>query len=117
MSAYSAVFLLKVSWYSFGGVSMFDYPAQLLRSPTTGQQLRGTTTPEAIHALITKTADSYHEASSSSHSPVSISASYHARFLRALVKNDRERYENNVMPIDPRLQGMFPNCSPMDSLP
>ncbi|KAF9052795.1 fungal-specific transcription factor domain-containing protein [Panaeolus papilionaceus] len=87
MSAYSAVFLLK-----------------LLRSPTTGQQLRGTTTPEAIHALITKTADSYHEASSSSHSPVSISASYHARFLRALVKNDRERYENNVMPIDPRLQ-------------
>ncbi|CAA7270167.1 unnamed protein product [Cyclocybe aegerita] len=94
MTAYSAVFLLR-----------------LLRGPTTGNQL-GPNAAHEIHTLISQTADSYHEASSSSHSPVSISASYHARFLRALVANDifkarrheRERNDNS-MPIDPRLQG------------
>lgn len=64
-----------------------------------------------IHALITQTADAYQEASSSSHSPVSISAAYHSRFLRHLVhkdifkarKSERERHVG--VQIDPRLQG------------
>lgn len=74
-------------------------------------------TANEIHTLISKTADSYQEASSSSHSQVSLSASYHARFLRSLVANDifkarrgeRERYDcSNNMPIDPRLQCKSP---------
>ena len=68
---------------------------------------------EKTHSLITQTADSYQDASAGCHLPVSISASYHARFLRSLVSNDifrgqrpeRERHENG-MPIDPRLQGI-----------
>ncbi|KDR81356.1 hypothetical protein GALMADRAFT_239209 [Galerina marginata CBS 339.88] len=98
MTAYSAVFLLK-----------------LLRISSTGHHLSPETANE-IHTLISKTADSYQEASSSSHSPVSISASYHARFLRSLVANDifkarrgeRERSDSTNMPIDPRLQGPQP---------
>ncbi|KAF9557675.1 hypothetical protein CPC08DRAFT_668433 [Agrocybe pediades] len=95
MTAYSAVFLLK-----------------LLRVSSTGNHL-GHETANEIHTLISKTADSYQEASSTPHSPVSISASYHARFLRSLVANDifkaqrgeRERYDISNMPIDPRLEG------------
>ncbi|PPQ90137.1 hypothetical protein CVT25_012306 [Psilocybe cyanescens] len=95
MTAYSAVFLLK-----------------LLRISHIGHQL-GADVANDIHTLISKTADSYQEASSNSNSPVSIPASYHARFLRSLVANDIfksrrvERYDNN-MPIDPRLQGPPP---------
>ena len=65
-----------------------------------------------IHALITQTADAYQEASSSSNSPISISAAYHSRFLRNLVHKDlfkaqRSERERHVgVPIDPRLQGM-----------
>ena len=77
-----------------------------------GHQL-GQETATEIYTLITQTADSYQEASTSAHAPVSISASYHARFLRSLVANDvfkakrseRERQDSGV-PIDPRLQGM-----------
>lgn len=89
MSAYSAVFLLK-----------------LLRSSSTYPQLHDGAASE-IHAIISKTADSYHEASTLS--PASTLAAYHARFLRSLLTNDlfnarraeKGRYET---PIDPRLQ-------------
>jgi len=94
MSAYSAVFLLK-----------------LLRSSNTLAQLHEGTAHE-IHTLISKTADAYYDASVLS--PASTSAAYHSRFLRSLLANDifkarrgdSERYES--MPIDPRLQGTTP---------
>ncbi|KAJ7470490.1 fungal-specific transcription factor domain-containing protein [Mycena latifolia] len=94
MSAYSAVFLLK-----------------LLRSSNTLAQLHEGTAHE-IHTLISKTADAYYDASVLS--PASTSAAYHSRFLRSLLANDifksrqnnSERYES--MPIDPRLQGHTP---------
>ncbi|KAJ7285568.1 fungal-specific transcription factor domain-containing protein [Mycena rebaudengoi] len=90
MSAYAAVFLLK-----------------LLRTSNTLAQLHEGTAHE-IHSLISKTADAYYDASVLS--PASTSAAYHARFLRSLLANDifksrrgeSERYEN--LPIDPRLQ-------------
>jgi len=93
MSAYSAVFLLR-----------------LLRSSNTLAQLHEGTAHE-IHSVISKTADAYYDASLLS--PASTSAAYHARFLRSLVANDifksrrnePERYESAPLPIDPRLQG------------
>ncbi|KAJ7135045.1 fungal-specific transcription factor domain-containing protein [Mycena crocata] len=92
MSAYAAVFLLK-----------------LLRSSNTLAQLHEGTAHE-IHSLISKTADAYYEASLLS--PASTSPAYHSRFLRSLLANDifktrrsdPERYSES-MPIDPRLQG------------
>ncbi|KAJ7632335.1 hypothetical protein FB45DRAFT_912180 [Roridomyces roridus] len=97
MSAYAAVFLLK-----------------LLRSSNTLAQLHEGTAHE-IHSLISKTADAYYDASVLS--PASTSAAYHARFLRSLLANDifksrrsePERYES--MAIDPRLQGTTPTSS------
>ncbi|KAF8197377.1 fungal-specific transcription factor domain-containing protein [Pholiota molesta] len=92
MTAYSAIFLLK-----------------LLRTPNTGDQL-GAERAHEIHQLIMQTANSYEEASRFALSTVSMAASYHARFLRSLVEHDifksrrgeRERSDNT--PIDPRLQ-------------
>ncbi|TEB36075.1 hypothetical protein FA13DRAFT_1683361 [Coprinellus micaceus] len=94
MTAYSAVFLLK-----------------LLQTPTTYSQI-GESTANDIYSLISKTADSYYEASNLS--PVATSAAYHARFLQSLLANDifqsrrpdgRPAGRNdNRMPIDPRLQ-------------
>ncbi|KAJ6611766.1 fungal-specific transcription factor domain-containing protein [Mycena sp. CBHHK59/15] len=104
MSAYSAVFLLK-----------------LLRSSNTLAQLHEGTAHE-IHSLISKTADAYYDASVLS--PASTSAAYHARFLRSLLANDifkarrgdSERYES--MPIDPRLQGPSPaSMYPQQQIP
>ncbi|KAF5331051.1 hypothetical protein D9619_005705 [Psilocybe cf. subviscida] len=99
MSAYSAVFLLK-----------------LLRTPNTGDQL-GAERANDIYNAISQTADAYDKASMSTHSSVSFSAAYHARFLRSLVENDifktrrveQERGDTN-MPIDPRLQA--PSVAP-----
>jgi hypothetical protein len=91
MTAYSAIFLLK-----------------LLRSSNTLAQLHEGTAHE-IHSLISKTADAYHDASVLS--PASTAAAYHARFLRSLVANDIHKARQNekdkfdVTPIDPRLQG------------
>ncbi|KAF8892684.1 fungal-specific transcription factor domain-containing protein [Infundibulicybe gibba] len=90
MTAYSAVFLLK-----------------LLRSPNS--QLSDATAKE-IHSLISKTAEAYHDVSALS--PASSSAAYHSRFLRGLVTSDifktrrgeKDRYENG-MSLDPRLPG------------
>ncbi|KAH9483811.1 Protein priB [Psilocybe cubensis] len=88
MTAYSAVFLLK-----------------LLRTNLINIDSDNLNVAE-IHKLISQTADSYQDASLSS--PVSISASYHARFLRSLVANDifktRHVQPSHSMPIDPRLQ-------------
>ena len=92
---------------------------QLLRSPNTSDEFSSDTMSE-IHALITQTADAYQEASSSSHSPVSVSAAYHSRFLRHLVHKDifkarkSERERHVCVPIDPRLQGMEPPCQLVD---
>ncbi|KAJ7063042.1 fungal-specific transcription factor domain-containing protein [Mycena amicta] len=94
MSAYSAVFLLK-----------------LLRSSNTLGKLHEGAAHD-IHSLISKTADAYYEASVLS--PTSTSAAYHARFLRSLLSNDifkarqpdSDRFES--MPIDPRLQAPAP---------
>ncbi|KAH9967928.1 fungal-specific transcription factor domain-containing protein [Russula dissimulans] len=68
MTAYSAVFLLK-----------------LLRSSKTLAELHEGATGE-IHAIISKTADAYEEASHLS--PACTGAAYHARFLRELVAQD-----------------------------
>ncbi|THV08056.1 hypothetical protein K435DRAFT_741674 [Dendrothele bispora CBS 962.96] len=93
MSAYSAVFLLR-----------------LLRSASTLPQLPEGASQE-VHEVISKTADAYYEASVLS--PASSSAAYHARFLRGLLANDifrsrkpeKPRIDNGGLPIDPRLQG------------
>ncbi|KZT28631.1 hypothetical protein NEOLEDRAFT_1129473 [Neolentinus lepideus HHB14362 ss-1] len=90
MTAYSAVFLLK-----------------LLRSSNTLAELHEGATND-IYALISSTADAYQEASTLS--PASTSAAYHARFLRSLVANDifKARHSEKSkqdMAIDPRLQG------------
>ncbi|KAF8921608.1 hypothetical protein CPB85DRAFT_1489996 [Mucidula mucida] len=90
MSAYSAVFLLK-----------------LLRSSHALPQLHEGAARE-IHTAITKTADAYHAASNLS--PASTQAAYHARFLRSLLTNDlfgsrrREKARYDTSSIDPRLQ-------------
>ncbi|ESK88420.1 prib protein [Moniliophthora roreri MCA 2997] len=90
MSAYAAVVLLKY-----------------LRNPVTAPQLPEEAA-ERIHAMISKTADAYYEASVLS--PASSGAAYHARFLRKLVANDisrsrrTERHAGSPS-IDPRLQG------------
>ncbi|KAI0049688.1 hypothetical protein FA95DRAFT_817460 [Auriscalpium vulgare] len=68
MTAYSAVFLLK-----------------LLRSSKTLAELQDGATAE-VHVLISKTADAYEEASHLS--SACTGAAYHARFLRALVAQD-----------------------------
>ncbi|KAK7440278.1 hypothetical protein VKT23_017218 [Stygiomarasmius scandens] len=92
MSAYSAVFLLR-----------------LLRSASTLPQLHEGASHE-VHEVISKTADAYYEASVLS--PASTSAAYHARFLRSLLANDifrsrkpeKTRLNNGGMLIDPRPQ-------------
>lgn len=68
MTAYAAVFLLK-----------------LLRSSKTLAELHEGATGE-IHAIISKTADAYEEASHLS--PACTAAAYHARFLRELIAQD-----------------------------
>lgn len=102
MTAYSAVFLLK-----------------LLRSSNTYHQLKETA--HDIHVVISETADAYQDASQLS--PPSTSAAYHARFLRSLVSNDvfrarrndqKERHDAGV-PIDPRLQSLPTSHAPMPS--
>jgi hypothetical protein len=102
MTAYSAIFLLK-----------------LLRSSNTHTDLQSELPEGAahrIHTAITKTADAYQEASHLS--PTSTSAAYHARFLWSLVRNDIERARQNAqkdIPIDPNIQSPYsPNttCAP-----
>ncbi|KAK2467121.1 hypothetical protein APHAL10511_001379 [Amanita phalloides] len=89
MSAYSAVFLLR-----------------LLRNPVT-HALLSESIAHDVYDLISQTADAYHDASS----PASTSAAYHSRFLRSLVTEEviksrrAEKRKDNGMPIDPRLQG------------
>ncbi|KIL68664.1 hypothetical protein M378DRAFT_158512 [Amanita muscaria Koide BX008] len=93
MSAYSAIFLLR-----------------LLRNPITYSHLSETTAHE-IYDLISQTADAFHDASS----PASTSAAYHSRFLRSLVTEEimrsrqTEKRKDTSMPIDPRLQGLPPS--------
>ncbi|KAF7295231.1 Zn(2)-C6 fungal-type domain-containing protein [Mycena indigotica] len=92
MSAYSAVFLLK-----------------LLRSSNTLAQLHEGAAHD-INSLISKTADAFYDASMLS--PTSTSAAYHARFLRSLLTNDifkarqSEPDRFNGMPLDPRLSAV-----------
>ena len=62
--------------------------SQLLRSSKTLAELHEGATGE-IHAIISKTADAYEEASHLS--PACTSAAYHARFLRELVAQDTFR--------------------------
>ncbi|KAG1843609.1 fungal-specific transcription factor domain-containing protein [Suillus subalutaceus] len=94
MTAYSAIFLLK-----------------LLRSSNTHTDLQSELPEGAahqIHTAITKTADAYQEASHLS--PTSTSAAYHARFLWSLVRNDIERARQNAqkdIPIDPNIQSSY----------
>lgn len=108
MSAYCAVFLLRVGVYHCCYRSLTNILEKLLRSSSTLAQLNEGTQHD-IHSIISKTADVYQDASMLS--PASTSAAYHARFLRSLVtndifkarRNDKDRYDN--LPIDPRLQG------------
>lgn len=91
MSAYSAVFLLK-----------------LLRSPTVSSQLNENVVQE-IHTAISQTADAYQDASSLS-SEFTLAAT-HSRFLRSLVSNEsvftirkNTLKEGRDIPVDPRVQ-------------
>lgn len=99
MTAYSAIFLLK-----------------LLRSSNTHTDLQSELPEGAthqIHTAITKTADAYQEASHLS--PTSTSAAYHARFLWSLVRNDIERARQNAqkdIPIDPNIQSPYTPTTP-----
>ncbi|KAH7906062.1 fungal-specific transcription factor domain-containing protein [Hygrophoropsis aurantiaca] len=94
MTAYSAIFLLK-----------------LLRSSSTRTDLHTELhegAAQEIYASITKTAEAYHEASLSS--PTSSSAAYHARFLTSLVHNDLRKMRDNdrrtnTAPISPPIAG------------
>lgn len=98
MTAYAAVFLLKVFSFYDPAEGSTNSCRQLLRSSNTLAQLHEGATEE-IHSTISKTADAYHEASTLSSS--SSAAAYHARFLKALVANDslrakqaeKERYQ------------------------
>ena len=87
MTAYSAVFLLKVCdtrpIISMQALIIFS---QLLRSSNTLAQLHEGASEE-IHTQISKTAEAYHEASLLAPSSSSSAAS-HARFLRSLVAQD-----------------------------
>lgn len=91
MTAYSAIFLLK-----------------LLRSSNTHTDLQSELPEGAvsqIHVAITKTAEAYQEASHLL--PTSTSAIYHARFLLSLVRADMERTRQTPVkevPIDPNIQ-------------
>jgi len=91
MTAYSAIFLLK-----------------LLRSSNTHTDLQSELPEGAapqIHVAITKTAEAYQEASHLS--PTSSSAAYHSRFLLSLVRADIERTRQapvKEVPIDPSIQ-------------
>jgi len=91
MTAYSAIFLLK-----------------LLRSSNTHTDLQSELPEGAapqIHVAITKTAEAYQEASHLS--PTSSSAAYHSRFLLSLVRADIERTRQapvKEIPIDPSIQ-------------
>jgi hypothetical protein len=91
MSAYAAVFLLK-----------------LLNSSNTSSGLPEGAAHE-VHELISKTADAYFDASLNS---PSTSAVFHARFLRNLVNNDvfkaREKCQPERLSADPRLQSHSP---------
>jgi hypothetical protein len=86
ISAYSAVFLIKVRKDLF-----FDFRRltnmQLLRRTAMLHELAHTASND-IHELISQTADAYQEAALLAVS--SSSAAYHARFLRALVAKDAE---------------------------
>jgi len=103
MTAYSAIFLLK-----------------LLRSSNTHTDLQSELPEGAapqIHVAITKTAEAYQEASHLS--PTSTSAVYHARFLLSLVRADIERTRQaplKEVPIDPNIQqdsyAQAPPCTP-----
>jgi hypothetical protein len=81
--------------------------SQLARNSHTVAQFNESSITE-VHALISKTADAYQDASILS--PASSSAAAHARFLRSLVardmcehrENEKERFDS--MSIDPRLQ-------------
>ncbi|EIN07589.1 hypothetical protein PUNSTDRAFT_126610 [Punctularia strigosozonata HHB-11173 SS5] len=99
MTAYSAVFLLK-----------------LMRSSNTLAELHEGATNE-IYSNIAKTADAYSEASQLS--PASTSAAAHARFLRSLIANDifkarqteKERPVSALPPIDTRMHASAPGTS------
>jgi hypothetical protein len=112
MTAYSAVFLLKVnSSLAITWSIEIQLFVQLLRSSNTFSQLKETA--HDIHVVISETADAYQEASQLC--PPSTSAAYHARFLRSLVSNDVFRTRQNDqkrqdagVPIDPRLQSKSP---------
>ncbi|KAJ8078494.1 hypothetical protein PM082_012776 [Marasmius tenuissimus] len=105
MSAYAAVFLLK-----------------LLRNPATAPQLPECAREE-VHSVISQTAAAYDEASAMS--PASSSAATHARFLRHLITHDnlrsrkpeRERYPggsclDSRLPAGPNLQtSIYPHPS------
>ncbi|KAL6309215.1 fungal-specific transcription factor domain-containing protein [Sparassis latifolia] len=98
MTAYSAIFLLK-----------------LLRSANRLEELKDNAQDE-IYGMITKTADAYQEAAALS--PASSSAAYHSRFLRSLVTNDtykqrqlqqaeQEKHKQGLPPPGHRPQASF----------
>ncbi|KAF7440887.1 hypothetical protein PC9H_001236 [Pleurotus ostreatus] len=106
MSAYAAIFLLK-----------------LLRSPNTVALLPDGAAEDSC-ALITRTANAYHEVSTLSQT--STLAAYHSRFLHSLVASseisnssrrmEKERSDNSIQ-IDPRLQGSTSSHSSVQSSP
>lgn len=90
MTAYSAIFLLKVRPFKLSGVVV--HPFQLLRSSDAHPSLQSELPEGAareIHAIIIRTAEAYNEAAH--FSPTASLAAYHARFLWHLIHRHRTR--------------------------
>ncbi|KAF9532438.1 fungal-specific transcription factor domain-containing protein [Crepidotus variabilis] len=102
MTAYAALTLLK-----------------LLRDPHTKDHM-APVDDKQIHALILKTVEAYQDASATSpHLHLSISATFHSRFLRNLILEDIKLYKqpeiersDDSMPVDTRVPQASPTAEP-----
>lgn len=92
MTAYAALTLLKVVDLGLFLLLHLTIQEQLLRDRHTRDHM-APVNPRQIHTLISSSASAYQDASPSSpHSTVTISATYHSRFLRNLVLEDVRIY-------------------------
>ena len=117
MTAYAALTLLKVLGFFISQLTLIDTTlCQLLRDSHTRDYM-APVNDRQIHTLILSTVAAYQDASTSSpQSQVTISATYHARFLRHLVLEDEKlhnpRDRDDDMAVDPRGRGSTLSLSP-----
>jgi len=110
MTAYAALTLLKVVDLLLFLLLHLTTQEQLLRDRHTRDHMAPVRARQ-IHTLISSSASAYQDASTASpHSPVTISATYHSRFLRNLVLEDVTIYgdpekDDEHMELDPRSSG------------